>query len=316
MALNDGNMADAVEQAKLSLASYDSEVNPGGIVNAMRATIIIDPLNSENAENLHRLFSRAVLTFHPNSEPWLLECITKSSRCLEINAWLGRSTERALNIEVDEPFKSLLPRVVGDDWRLLEDKRYSALYEKGYGPANPKGIAKIAGCSGSEKVIDLGCGEATLSDLFKNYTGVDISSFVIEKNRKSKAGTFIHANLDQVWKFSDEHYDVAICSDVMEHIPPSKVRHTIQSLSTIPADRFLFGICCRKSVTLGPDGENLHPTVMPPSWWKSELSKVFQVTTLEERPTWALFDCVKPSSLGIFKPPCPADAQKNQGPLT
>lgn len=76
------------------------------------------------------------------------------------------------------------------------------------------------------RVLDVGCGNAELfQDLFRfsrtapSYTGVDISEFVIENNRKNfndgRAEFYI---LDIERGVLDERFDLVICNEVLEHL--------------------------------------------------------------------------------------------------
>jgi len=287
LAIHDDNLSDATEFADRSIKAYDAEVNPGGIVNAMRASL----LSKRPSESLHSMFKLAVRDFPTVGDPWLMDCITKSARCLEIAGWLQRYSPNALEKESEEPFHTALRKVFGLKWWAVEDVKYSALYERGYGPAQPMEIVKIANCNPSDRAIDLGCGRATLSSFFTNYTGVDVASVAIEKNRTDRPGTFVHASLDELEVLYGDQFDVAVCSDVMEHLPTEKVHDVILSISKLSSKRFLFGVCCRKAVCTGINGESLHLTVAPPAWWRDQFAKYFTVKTLKEQPTWVLFEC-------------------------
>lgn len=162
-------------------------------------------------------------------------------------------------------------------WYLEEDLKYSELYKDGYPIGNPMGLIKTFSIPADNKCIDLGCGRASLSNYFKNYTGVDVSKYIIDKNKTTRKGKFYHKSLDKLEELTSEQFDVAVCADVMEHIPEDKVDDVLMSISSLNVSRFYFGISCRKSVFLDKRGNNLHLTVNTPDEWIVKLSKYFNI---------------------------------------
>ena len=278
-AVKDNNIIKAKEHAKQSLEAYDKEVNPGGIVNALRACLIGGLSN-----RMINLFKESACMFPTEYKPWLIECLTKASRCLEIEAWLKKKNKKAFEIEREEPFSSLFEKAHRLKYKLEEDQKYSALYQKGYGDAQPIRVVEAVGCKPEEVTLDLGCGHAVLSNYFTDYTGVDVSSYVIEDN-KQKKGKYIHSSLHE---YQDERrYDNIISTDVLEHLPEDIIDQTLQSITNLKANRFIFSISCRPSVTLSLKGEQLHLTVKEPSWWKAKLMNYFDTVEVKvEKPTW------------------------------
>ncbi len=57
----------------------------------------------------------------------------------------------------------------------------------------------------NEKVLDIGCGTAFYSNLFKNYTGIDNSKKMIKGKKEC-----IYANAESL-PFNDESFDAVIC---------------------------------------------------------------------------------------------------------
>lgn len=285
-AVKDNNIIKAKEHAKQSLEAYDKEVNPGGIVNALRACLIGGLSN-----RMINLFKESACMFPTEYKPWLIECLTKSARCLEIEAWLTIDQSRATEIEKEEPFYTLFKQARQQSWYIEEDIKYSLLYERGYGPAQPLKVVELGGCSPSDVALDLGCGEAVLSTYFNNYIGVDISEVAISRNRKNKQGIYYHSSLDKLEFLNGVLIDVVICSDVLENIIESKLDAVLSSIRSINAKKYLLAISCRESVTKGVNGEPLHLTVKEPKWWKEKLEVLFKTTVLEEHPTWVVFKC-------------------------
>lgn len=277
LSIKENNITQALVYFKNSVESYNNEVNPGGITNAMRAGLLL-------GYDMMIPYQYAVSLFPHDKEPWLIECLTKASRCLEIEAWLKKKNKKAFEIEREEPFSSLFEKAHRLKYKLEEDQKYSALYQKGYGDAQPIRVVEAVGCKPEEVTLDLGCGHAVLSNYFTDYTGVDVSSYVIEDN-KQKKGKYIHSSLHE---YQDERrYDNIISTDVLEHLPEDIIDQTLQSIINLKANRFIFSISCRPSVTLSLKGEQLHLTVKEPSWWKAKLMNYFDTVEVKvEKPTW------------------------------
>jgi len=165
-------------------------------------------------------------------------------------------------------------------WKDVEDEKYSFLYRNGYPVGRPMRSIKMFNIPKNLSCIDLGCGRGTLSSYFDNYTGVDISSYIIEHNKKNRKGNYIHASLDDLSIITD-HYDIAICSDVMEHIPENHVESVLKSISKLSVDSYYFTISTRKSVILDRDKNNLHLTVWNSEDWRKIISKYFSISNEE-----------------------------------
>ena len=70
-------------------------------------------------------------------------------------------------------------------------------------------------------VLDLGCGDLQAwygKELGKNYTGIDISQTIIERNQKRyPEALFLQCDMDDI-ELLPGCYDVVICCDVLFHI--------------------------------------------------------------------------------------------------
>lgn len=164
------------------------------------------------------------------------------------------------------------------EWYKLEDEKYSWLYANGYPKGNPEGLCSRFDIPSSWKAVDLGCGLGSLSNYFKNYTGIDGARFVVEKNQKdNKNGTYIHGSLHKVHELVSGSFDVAICADVMEHIPSDQVETVLQSIAKVDANRYAFAISTRPSGILDKDGGNLHLTIWTHQAWENALTKYFNI---------------------------------------
>lgn len=185
------------------------------------------------------------------------------------------------------------------NWSDDEDKKYSWLYaNKNYANYKdsiglPSKLVKEYSIDKNSICIDLGCGRGTLSRYFTNYTGVDVSEYIIKENIKNNKGKYIHSSLDKLEQISDS-YDVAICSDVLEHIPPDNINVVIKSISELKCKCFYFSISTRPSKILSKGGENLHLTVLDKEEWNAIMSKCFTILeTSSPIHTVINFKCAK-----------------------
>lgn len=171
------------------------------------------------------------------------------------------------------------------NWIEKEDKKYSELYESGYPSGNPEGMYNWSDpkVKSSERTLDLGCGLATLKTKFTDYVGVDVSEFVIERNKKKYPDTeFYHSSLDNLGFLQEEKFVNAFCCDVMEHIPEEYVGKVLFSISELNVCRYFFGISTRPSGILDSQGGNLHLTVQDFDWWNAELKEYFDVVRFKK----------------------------------
>jgi len=159
-----------------------------------------------------------------------------------------------------------------------EDERYSHLYEhRDYPPGDVYAVLHAFGFDHKQRVLDLGCGRAALSKVFPSYTGVDVSSYAVMKNRTDRPGTYHHSSLDNLECVSNCSFDLVICSDVLEHIPPERIAAVIESIASVQATVFYFNICCRKSHWKDRHGNGLHASIMSHDEWCSVLLNGFEI---------------------------------------
>ena len=175
-------------------------------------------------------------------------------------------------------------------WSKIEDDKYSWLYKNNYPIGQPMRVVKKFNLDKNLSCIDLGCGRASLSTHFTNYTGVDVSEYIIEFNKLNRSGKYIHASLDDLSPI-DDFYDVAICSDVMEHLPPDQIKNVLKSISSLSVKDFYFVISTRKSFILDKEKKNLHLSVFSASVWRNMFLEFFKITNEDISPTQYTLKC-------------------------
>jgi SAM-dependent methyltransferase len=74
--------------------------------------------------------------------------------------------------------------------------------------------------------------------------------------------------------------DVVTSFDALEHLLPEDVDPVLAEMRRVarPRGHFIFSICTRPSRTT-VDGEGLHPTVQPLTWWLDRIARVGTVTS-------------------------------------
>jgi hypothetical protein len=68
--------------------------------------------------------------------------------------------------------------------------------------------------------------------------------------------------------------DLVINTDVMEHIPKADADDVLADIRRISA-RAVFVIATRPALTILPNGENAHCTIMPAKWWLRKIARRF-----------------------------------------
>lgn len=163
-----------------------------------------------------------------------------------------------------------------------EDRRYSALYRRGYG-SGPVG-SLLAWCAAKRvewadaTVLDCGCGHAALRPrlpMIRHYVGVEIASYPLSvcrrKTPRTASAEFVRASVDCL-PFRDGSFSIAWCCDVMEHVATPAVDRSLGELFRV-ARQVILSISTRPSRILDAEGQNLHLTVRPAAWWLSAIAQ-------------------------------------------
>jgi SAM-dependent methyltransferase len=119
-----------------------------------------------------------------------------------------------------------------------------------------------------KKIIDLGCGTGRVCAELRRLGYQDVTGLDIAYNACTEfVGPFIESCL---WEWeSAQEFDLALCFDVMEHIPTERVEQTIASIyKNCRAAYFqVANFVCHEGDKFG---YHLHPTVKPLQWWADQ----------------------------------------------
>lgn len=68
--------------------------------------------------------------------------------------------------------------------------------------------------------------------------------------------------------------EMVICTDVLEHVEPSKLDHVLDHIYRLTGKVAYFVIALRDAKSILPDGRNAHLIVQPHEWWLNKLRNV------------------------------------------
>jgi hypothetical protein len=124
-------------------------------------------------------------------------------------------------------------------------------------------ILNVAKVTGSQGILDYGCGQRTL---------------------ERTLGFAIH-NYDPCIPGLDappQPADVVACTDVLEHVVPECLDDVLDDLARVTRKIGFFVIANRPAKKTLPDGRNAHLIQEPASWWLPRLEKRFVVSQVKE----------------------------------
>jgi len=136
-----------------------------------------------------------------------------------------------------------------------------------YGMAMPAGISK------SRKVLDIGCGIGTLVQQFNRLgyktIGVDVNKAAI-KNSITK-GCFLVKTTSKL-PYPDNHFDLIVSREVLEHIPASEIDSCIKEWSRVGKGSMVHIIAVSESGSRAKK-DPTHINVKPEKWWEQKFKK-------------------------------------------
>lgn len=114
-----------------------------------------------------------------------------------------------------------------------------------------------------KNILDYGCGNGVLLKLLKHkYTKINIDGY----DPAIKEFSIIPNN----------HYDMIINTDVLEHIPKSDIADVVNHIKSLSNNVF-FCLHHGKAYTILPNGENAHITIEPKEWYHNLMKNYFDI---------------------------------------
>lgn len=161
---------------------------------------------------------------------------------------------------------------------------YNLLYSNGYPHGGLGFPIKWSGIQCDELTcLDIGCGHGILCKRFKKYVGIDVSDYIINRNKKKYPGIeFYSSDIIDITPKYFEHFDIVISIDVLEHLPKNEIEKYLKKISEIETDLFLFSICCRKSGYRSTDNGELHTCLMSMEEWIKKITVYFKICSYSE----------------------------------
>lgn len=146
--------------------------------------------------------------------------------------------------------------------RLHENPKYgSRIRTKIYNK-----IKDLALETGSETILDYGCGKGTMADHLDNVSLYD--PCMPEFSRRPE-GTF----------------DLVACCDVLEHVEPEYLDNVLDDIKQFADKAVFLVISTRPAGKTLPDGRNAHLIVEGIDWWRARLAQTFTFWQLTIRNT-------------------------------
>lgn len=184
---------------------------------------------------------------------------------------------------------------------IQEGQKYDILYANRYPAGGVGWPLKWSGKSiRNLRVLDIGCGHGLLAGTYSDYTGIDVSEYIVAEASKKKTGRFLVCGaLDAYEMFQNEMFDLVLALDVLEHFPRANLEEYLEKISRVRTKEFLFAICCRESGYRDTDGKSLHLSVMNKDEWMCLLSKYFTIhrsSELNAKKTFCVLVETKPIS--------------------
>jgi SAM-dependent methyltransferase len=127
-----------------------------------------------------------------------------------------------------------------------------------------------------ESILDVGCGKGEGVKLLgeEGYEAwgcdiADLSNIWTENGIENRCWTAPSHDLP----FNNDSFDMVMCCDVLEHIPPDYVDKSLDEIFRVSRKYFYFSIaCCEETPVRGKYNIPLHMTIMPPNWWMEKLT--------------------------------------------
>ena len=114
-----------------------------------------------------------------------------------------------------------------------------------------------------KNILDYGCGNGILLKLLKHkYPKINIDGY--------------DPAIKEFSVISNNHYDMIINTDVLEHIPKNDICDVLNHIKSLSNNVF-FCLHHGKALTILPNGENAHITIEPKEWYHNLMRNYFDI---------------------------------------
>jgi ubiquinone/menaquinone biosynthesis C-methylase UbiE len=163
--------------------------------------------------------------------------------------------------------------------RKRERKKYVDLFTQNprYGRSNhaKRAYKKIKELE-VQSVCDVGCGRGDFCLWMAEQGCPEVYGVDFASGPEGEGVTWIKA---EAWDLplGDNSVEWITAFDMMEHLLPEDIERTLAEFARVAKKGFIFSICYRPSAFKSLQGETLHPTVRPESWWIEKISEFAEV---------------------------------------
>ncbi len=168
------------------------------------------------------------------------------------------------------------------DWHEVERIKYNAAYCNGYlakiGESIWKEIFRSFRFDNVNSVLDIGCGIGAGVAMCRNAGldayGTDIADAVVKYWKQANIDKFCHVCPADRLPFSDNEFDVVVCTEMLEHVPEEGILDTLKEIYRVGKSDFILTIGIQRAKCPFPhNGQEPHITVKEPEWWTERLHK-------------------------------------------
>lgn len=153
----------------------------------------------------------------------------------------------------------------------LDEMRRLHSSKRGFGGSSYKWAEVVAGIinkTGAKSVLDYGCGQATLEPAVIDVMGQTFAQKLDRWQNYDPAR-------EEFSTLPEKPADLLICSDVLEHIEPEKIKAVLAHVRSLTAGHaFLVISLVPASKKFLSDGRNAHVLLRSREWWADQLRKV------------------------------------------
>ena len=169
-----------------------------------------------------------------------------------------------------------LAQLISPDYQKLNSELHDT--DPAYGTSSARWVAYVQGLVATEvfdTILDYGAGKRRLSGAL---IGLGIEGWRIAEYDPA------------VQEISElpQAADLVVCTDVLEHVEPGKLRTVLLHLAKLTRRKLFVVISTRASRKTLADGSDPHRIVKPAEWWRAQLADFFQVAYWAEQPQAAI----------------------------
>lgn len=222
---------------------------------------------------------------------WIEKMVDQLSFCTFIDTsygMLGTDSKKLQLMSLPDAIKFIdnsfaMKEAAKTDWRIREKLRYDMAYaNNAYTPTLGmkawRRLLKSRDFSNINKVLDIGCGFGQGVAMCRNKGieayGLDISESLILYWQMANIMQFCTVCSADKLPFPDNHFDLIVCLDVLEHIPEEGIDTVLKEMYRVGRSDYILAICITPASSKMYDGSEPHVLVRPVEWWMDKLEEI------------------------------------------